>query len=47
MAGIMPPDGPQTCLAVLSAFNPAVKGKSIDLSKTYTDAFVKAATPLT
>lgn len=44
--GIMPADGPQTCLAVLSAFNPAVKGKQIDLSKTYTDEFVKAATPL-
>jgi NitT/TauT family transport system substrate-binding protein len=44
--GIMPPDGPQTCLSVLSAFNPAVKGKSIDLAKTYTDEFVKAATPV-
>jgi NitT/TauT family transport system substrate-binding protein len=44
--GIMPPDGPQTCLSVLSAFSPAVKGKTIDLSKTYTDEFVKAATPV-
>jgi NitT/TauT family transport system substrate-binding protein len=44
--GLMPPDGPKTCLAVLSAFNPAVKGKSIDLAKTYTDEFVKAATPV-
>jgi NitT/TauT family transport system substrate-binding protein len=44
--GIMPSDGPQTCLAVLSAFNPNVKGKTIDLSKTFTDEFVKAATPL-
>jgi NitT/TauT family transport system substrate-binding protein len=41
--GIMPSDGPATCLAVLSAFNPSVKGKTIDLSKTYTDEFVKAA----
>jgi NitT/TauT family transport system substrate-binding protein len=44
--GIMPADGPKTCLAVLSAFNPNVKGKSIDLSKTYTDEFVKAAQPV-
>ena len=44
--GLMPPSGPATDLAVLSAFNPAVKGKTIDLSKTYTDEFVKAATPL-
>ena len=42
----MPSDGPQTCLAVLGAFNPKVKGKSIDLTKTYTDEFVKAATPV-
>jgi NitT/TauT family transport system substrate-binding protein len=28
---------------VLSSFNPDVKGKTIDLSKTYTDTFVKAA----
>ena len=40
--GIMPPDGPPTCLNVLAA-NPAVKGKTIDLSKTYTDEFVKQA----
>ncbi len=44
--GIMPPDGPPTCLAVLSAFNDKVKGKQIDLTKTYTDEFVKAAQPL-
>jgi len=41
--GIMPPNGPQTDLAVLGAFNPDVKGKTIDLSKTYTDQFVQAA----
>ena len=41
--GIMPPNGPKTDLAVLSAFNPAVKGKTIDLGKTYTDQFVQAA----
>jgi NitT/TauT family transport system substrate-binding protein len=44
--GIMPPDGPQTCLAVLSAFNPNVKGKTIDLTKTFTNEFVTAATAL-
>ena len=42
----MPADGPATCLAVLSAFNPMVKGKAIDVNKTFTDEFVKAATPL-
>ena len=29
--GMMPADGPKTCLAVLSAFNQNVKGKTIDL----------------
>jgi NitT/TauT family transport system substrate-binding protein len=41
--GIMPPDGPPTNLKVLTTFNPAVKGKTIDIAKTYTDQFVKAA----
>jgi sulfonate transport system substrate-binding protein len=41
--GLMPAGGPQTCLTVLSSFNPDVKGKSIDLAGTYTDQFVKAA----
>ncbi len=41
--GIMPPAGPPTNLKVLSLFNPNVMGKTIDLSKTYTDQFVKAA----
>ncbi|MGO4596229.1 ABC transporter substrate-binding protein [Terrabacter sp. 2RAF25] len=45
--GLMPADGPQTCLAVLGEFNPKVKGKSIDLAKTFTNEFVQAATPLT
>lgn len=44
--GIMPTDGPKTCLAVQQAFNDAVKGKTIDLTKTYTDEFVKAAVPV-
>jgi len=42
--GVMPPNGPPTNLKVLSAFNKDVQGKTIDLSKTYTDQFVKAAT---
>jgi NitT/TauT family transport system substrate-binding protein len=45
--GLMPADGPPTCLAVLSEFNPKVKGKSIDLAKTFTNEFVQAVTPLT
>lgn len=41
--GLMPADGPQTILHVLSSFSPDVKGHQIDLSKTYTNAFVQAA----
>ncbi len=41
--GIMPPNGPPTNLKVLSTFNPKVKGKQINLTKTYTDQFVQAA----
>lgn len=41
--GVMPEDGPKTVLAVLSAFSKNVQGKQIDLSKTYTTEFVKAA----
>jgi NitT/TauT family transport system substrate-binding protein len=41
--GIMPTGGPETVLKVLNAFDPAVKGKKIDLSKTYTTEFVKQA----
>ena len=41
--GVMPTGGPETCLKVLSSFNPTVKGKTVDVSKTYTDEFVKAA----
>lgn len=38
--GMMPADGPQTVLNVLSAFDSNVKGHNIDLSKTYTNDFV-------
>ncbi|HLI11302.1 MAG TPA: ABC transporter substrate-binding protein [Alphaproteobacteria bacterium] len=41
--GKMPADGPKTVLAVLSAFDKNVQGKTIDLAKTYTTAFVDAA----
>jgi NitT/TauT family transport system substrate-binding protein len=41
--GVMPQDGPPTVLAVLSGFSKNVKGKTIDLSKTFTTEFVKAA----
>lgn len=40
--GLMPADGPKTCLAVLQANND-VKGKKIDLSKTFTNEFAQAA----
>jgi NitT/TauT family transport system substrate-binding protein len=39
----MPPGGPETVLQVLSGFNPNVKGKHIDLAKTYTNEFVSQA----
>ncbi len=41
--GRMPADGPQTVLKVLQAFSKNVQGKDIDLSKTYTTAFVDVA----
>jgi NitT/TauT family transport system substrate-binding protein len=41
--GVMPANGPETVLKVLSSFDRAVMGKKIDLSKTYTTEFVSAA----
>jgi NitT/TauT family transport system substrate-binding protein len=41
--GLMPTDGPQSIYRVLSAFDPTLKGKTIDLAKTYTDTYVKNA----
>lgn len=41
--GVMPAGGPETVLAVLSGFSKNVKGKTVDLSKTYTSEFVKNA----
>ncbi|GGU60764.1 transporter [Streptomyces albospinus] len=41
--GLMPADGAQTVLKVLSSFDPTVKGHTVDLSKTYTNSFVQKA----
>jgi len=41
--GVMPQGGPETVLAVLSGFSKNIKGKQIDLAKTYTTEFVKNA----
>jgi NitT/TauT family transport system substrate-binding protein len=41
--GVMPAGGPETVLAVLSGFSKNVKGKTVDLSKTFTTEFVKKA----
>lgn len=39
--GVMPAGGPETVLAVLSGYSKNMKGKTVDLSKTYTSEFVK------
>jgi NitT/TauT family transport system substrate-binding protein len=41
--GMMPAEGPATVLKVLSSFDKAVEGKTINLAGTYTTEFVKAA----
>ncbi|KAB0572881.1 ABC transporter substrate-binding protein [Ideonella dechloratans] len=41
--GRMPAGGPETVLKVLASYKPLVKSKNIDLSKTYTNAFLDAA----
>jgi len=41
--GRMPVGGPETALKVLQAFSPNLKGKTIDLSRTYTNEFVDQA----
>jgi NitT/TauT family transport system substrate-binding protein len=40
--GVMPENGPPTVLKVLTAFDKAVQGKSINLANTFTTEFVKA-----
>lgn len=39
----MPDGGPETVLTVLSTFKPQVKARNIELSKTYTNAYLSAA----
>ena len=39
----MPEGGPETVLKVLATYKPQVRSKNIDLSKTYTNAFVVGA----
>lgn len=41
--GVMPEEGPKTVYTVLATFKQSLKGKQVDLSKTYTTEFVKAA----
>ncbi|MBN3845666.1 MULTISPECIES: ABC transporter substrate-binding protein [Burkholderiaceae] len=41
--GKMPAGGPENVLKILSTINPAIKGKHIDLNRTYTNEFVSAA----
>ncbi|MEU2376508.1 ABC transporter substrate-binding protein [Streptomyces misionensis] len=41
--GVMPQNGPETVEKVLKAFNPNIKNADVDLSKTYTTEFAKAA----
>ncbi|MFM0253242.1 ABC transporter substrate-binding protein [Paraburkholderia sediminicola] len=43
--GKMPADGPETVLKVLAAFNPSVKDRHIDLSRTFTNQFVNDLKP--
>jgi NitT/TauT family transport system substrate-binding protein len=42
--GLLSRDGAENALKVLSAFDPAMAGKKIDLDATYTDRFVAKAT---
>jgi NitT/TauT family transport system substrate-binding protein len=41
--GRMPDGGPKTVYTVLAAFSKSVKGKTIDLTRTYTSEFVDGA----
>ncbi|WP_019938628.1 ABC transporter substrate-binding protein [Bordetella sp. FB-8] len=41
--GLMPAGGPENALKVLATFSPNLKGKSIDLSRTYTNEFAQQA----
>ena len=41
----MPDGGPENVLKVLATYKPQVRSKNIDLSKTFTNAFVAGAKP--
>lgn len=41
--GMIPEDGPRTALRALQSFDPELANKQIDLSKTFTNEFVKKA----
>ena len=41
--GLMPEAGPATALRMLKTFEPSLADKSIDLAKTYTNAFARRA----
>jgi NitT/TauT family transport system substrate-binding protein len=41
--GMMPAGAPESVLSVLNSFSPNLKGKTIDLAKTYTTDFVVKA----
>lgn len=41
--GKMPVGGPETVLKVLATYKPLIKSKNIDLSKTYTNAYLAAS----
>jgi NitT/TauT family transport system substrate-binding protein len=41
--GSFPDAGPKTALAALNSFDPSLQGKTIDLSRTYTNELVKKA----
>ena len=41
--GTFPANGPETALKAIQAFDPSLEGKTIDLSRTYTNALAKKA----
>ena len=41
--GLLPEAGAETALRTLQTFDPSLQGKPIDLSKTYTNEFVRKA----
>jgi NitT/TauT family transport system substrate-binding protein len=43
--GRFAPEGAETAFKVLRQFDPSVKNASIDLSRTYTNAFVEKTGP--